>query len=74
MIINGANDQPLSEAEQNALQGAKFIEAASGPVVDGSIDRPTVWTYGGPGPKKNTGGPRDEQIKSHGQSVTEAAK
>jgi hypothetical protein len=73
MIVSN-NAPPLSEDEQNALQGRKFIEAASGPVVDGSIDRPTVWTPGGLAPKKNTGGPRDAQIKAHGQSVTEAAK
>jgi hypothetical protein len=66
-------EAPLTEDEQNRLQGAAFIKASGAPVVEDH--NPRNWHPGGPAPKKaRAAGPRDPQVIAHAESVSEASK
>ncbi len=63
---------PLSEAEQNALQGAAFVKESGVPFAEDKTVR--NWHFGGRGPNKNSAAGRDAQADAHGKSVLESSR
>jgi len=78
-IIDGSEQNILSDDEQRKGQGRALIESGAN-VVDGSdpAHRPGKFTPGQSSPFLPRGirksGPRDPQVEGHGKSVLEAAK
>ena len=70
MIVK--TNAPLTEDEQNRLQGEAFIKASSAPVVEDHSQR--NWFPGGAGIKKSAPAKRDAQVIAHAESVTAAHK
>jgi hypothetical protein len=71
MIVK--TNAPLTEDEQNRLQGEAFIKASGAPVVEDK--NPRNWHQGGLAPQKGrAAGPRDAQIIAQSESILEAHK